>query len=538
MRLHLKKHWRIWLLVLLIVLSSVAVFSPGAGAFGGDGADNATANGTAAPETRGSQYTNLRFGLDLSGGTRIRAPLIGMTVTGLNVEDPRALERTVQEELDIGAGDVRAREDSVEVFVDPFAGNVSQAAFADAVSAGGYSVSEEEVRLGVAAKTRDVAEEVLQRRISQGGLPGGQVSQAAQAGGQYQMIVEVPGANRTEVRERINERGQVETVAVFPTENGSYRAVSLLDQDDFATIGGATQRQGQTYVPVTLTDQAGSEFGAAMREYGFDRQGGTQCVYDLEQSLEENIEQFESSGRPQHCLLTVVDGEVVYGSGISAGLSAQFRSGDFDKDPSYRTMTPDLETARELALNMRSGALPTLMDVQHRGSEFYLQPSTAERFKPLSLATGAVAVLAVALVVFARYRRRAVALPMTLTAAAEVYILLGFAAAVSLPLDLSHIAGFIAVIGTGVDDLVIIADEIMQQGEVRTSKVFESRFRKAFWVIGAAAATTIIAMSPLALLSLGDLRGFAIVTIVGVLIGVLITRPAYGDILRILVLED
>jgi preprotein translocase subunit SecD len=109
---------------------------------------------------------------------------------------------------------------------------------------------------------------------------------------------------------------------------------------------------------------------------------------------------------------------------------------------------------------------------------------------------------------------------------------------VGLSLDLSHIAGFIAVIGTGVDDLVIIADEIMQQGEVKTSKVFESRFKKAFWVIGAAAATTIIAMSPLAVLSLGDLQGFAIITIIGVLIGVLISRPAYGDILRILVLGE
>jgi preprotein translocase subunit SecD len=45
-------------------------------------------------------------------------------------------------------------------------------------------------------------------------------------------------------------------------------------------------------------------------------------------------------------------------------------------------------------------------------------------------------------------------------------------------------------------------------------------------------------MSPLAVLSLGDLQGFAIVTIVGVLIGVLITRPAYGDILRNLLLTD
>ncbi|NWP33727.1 preprotein translocase subunit SecD, partial [Escherichia coli] len=60
----------------------------------------------------------------------------------------------------------------------------------------------------------------------------------------------------------------------------------------------------------------------------------------------------------------------------------------------------------------------------------------------------------------------------------------------------------------------------------------KNRFRKALWIIGAAAATTIIAMSPLAILSLGDLRGFAIITILGVLIGVIITRPAYGDILR------
>jgi preprotein translocase subunit SecD len=140
--------------------------------------------------------------------------------------------------------------------------------------------------------------------------------------------------------------------------------------------------------------------------------------------------------------------------------------------------------------------------------------------------------------VFLRYKKPRVAVPMLFTAMAEVFILLGFAAIIKLPLDLSHIAGLIAVIGTGVDDLIIIADEILQQGRVATGKIFQSRFRKAFWVIGAAAATTIIAMSPLAVLSLGDLQGFAIVTIVGVLIGVLITRPAYGDILRNLVLSE
>jgi preprotein translocase subunit SecD len=124
---------------------------------------------------------------------------------------------------------------------------------------------------------------------------------------------------------------------------------------------------------------------------------------------------------------------------------------------------------------------------------------------------------------------------MVVTALSEVFVLLGFAAAIGYPLDLSVIAGFIAVIGTGVDDLIIIADEVMAEGEVSSRRVFQSRFRKAFWVIGVAAGTTIVAMAPLAILpSLGDLKGFAIFTILGVIVGVLLTRPAYGDILRAL----
>ena len=542
MRLQLKEHWRIWLLVLFVVVSGIAIFAPTGGAGGADAA-NATEDTAAS-----SQYTNLRFGLDLSGGTQVRAPLIGMTVSGLDVQDEGELRRTVESELGLEPGDVAvdAEDGTVEVFTDHYVNdewaNQDEAfrAVANAVQAAGYSVSADDVRMGVTGETRDVAEQRLSDKVSEGGLPGGDVRQVAQPGSQSLMVVEVPGANRTAVREQISDRGQVQTVALFPDpESGEYRTVALFDQSGFETIGEATQRQGETYVPVTLTDQTAEEFEQAMRDYNFDQQSGTTCNYRYEdQTLEENIQRFEEQGAQHHCLLTVVDGEVVYGSSVAAGLSQSFADGSFSENPRYRTNTPDFETANELERQMNIGALPTTMDIDNRGTEFYLQPSLAERFKPLSLVTGAFAVLAVAGMVFFRYRRPEVALPMTLTAGAEVFILLGFAAAVSLPLDLSHIAGFIAVIGTGVDDLVIIADEIMQQGEVKTSRVFESRFRKAFWVIGAAAATTIIAMSPLAVLSLGELRGFAIVTIVGVLIGVLITRPAYGDILRILVLED
>ncbi|WP_254840640.1 preprotein translocase subunit SecD [Natronomonas marina] len=540
MKLNIRENWRIWLLVVFVVVSTVAIFAPlGAGGPGGDtNATNAT-NGSAAPQSTASEYTNLRFGLELAGGTQVRAPLVGMTAEGLTFDADQAgqIEETLQAELDIGPGDVRAdpRDGTVEVFVDADNGNVTQAEFAAALQAADLSASQDDVRKGVTAETREDAVDVLSSKIDRSGLSGGTVTQATSPGETF-ILVEVPGADREDVLDLIGEQGLVQTVALYPVETGNeteYRTANLTTQEDFANVGQATIPEGNDppFVPVTLTDEAAPGFQSAMQEYGFDRQGGTRCNYDLNQSLEENRQ-----SSPGRCLLTVRDGEVVYAASVGNDLASSFRSGQFVQDPGYITQTTNFEEARELEINLKVGALPTQLDLEE-GTTFFLLPSLAQQFKPLSLLTGAAAVVAVSLMVFFRYRRADVAAPMVLTAAAEVYVLLGFAAAVGLPLELSHIAGFIAVIGTGVDDLVIIADEIMQRGNIETSKVFESRFRKAFWVIGAAAATTIIAMSPLAVLSLGDLRGFAIVTIVGVLVGVLITRPAYGDILRVLVLR-
>ena len=53
----------------------------------------------------------------------------------------------------------------------------------------------------------------------------------------------------------------------------------------------------------------------------------------------------------------------------------------------------------------------------------------------------------------------------------------------------------------------------------------------------AAYAATVAAMLPLLRAGAGLLTGFAIVTIVGVTIGVLITRPAFGAIVRTLMEE-
>ncbi|WP_286671099.1 preprotein translocase subunit SecD [Haloglomus halophilum] len=528
-----REHWRTLLLVSLLLTSTVAVFVP----LGGS-------------ETDGP--TNLQYGLELSGGTRVRAPLVGMTAeVDLADGTGREVETTVASRLNVSRTDVQVHAsgatDTVEVFADADNGNVTREEFAAALNAASVEVSTDDIRDGVTQQTRQTAVTVLESKINGLGLSGGAVSTTTTPTGETFVLVEVPSANQSQVLTLIRSPGRVELVAHFPqqrqneSDNGTrtvYRDVSLLTQEDFSNRNfQARQAEGgrPPRVRVALKDEPARNFLNAMQTFGFTSpEGVDNCGY--QPSSGEDPDTF-----PGYCLYTVRDDEVVYGASMSGGpdgLAPTIRSGDFVKDPTFVITANNYSEAQQLAIDLQAGALPTTLDIEGEGTTYYVEPALAEEFKPLSLVTGLVAMGAVAVVVFLRYGEPGVAAPMVLTAGAEVFLLLGFASAVGLALDLSHIAGFIAVIGTGVDDLVIIADEILQSGEVNTSRVFESRFRKAFWVIGAAAATTIIAMSPLAALSLGDLRGFAIVTIVGVLLGVLVTRPAYGDILRNLVLED
>jgi len=513
-----RRNWRLLLLSLFVVSSAVALFAPAGGADAG----------TAPDATAEDSPTNLQYGLELSGGTRVRAPLVGMTAEGVEVtpEEESDIERQLAARLGVSLLDVQARPqgNTVELFNESF----TRAEFRAELEAAG--LSPETVRPGVTRPTRETVARVLQQKINQVGLSGGSASTVTSATGESFVLVEVPGdRSREEVLELISQRGQVQVIAHFPERrNGSlvYRDVPLFTQDGLADVQPVREdpRTGQPVVPVTLTQGAAENFSNAMRQFGFTNEGVSSCRYREDRS---------DAG---YCLYTVVDGRVVYAAGIAPDLADIIRAGDFVKDPAYQTSAPNTSAAQRLRVNLQAGALPTNLDI-NEGTTYFLEPSLASEFKSLSLVAGVVAALAVVGMVFIRYRRPEVALPMIATAGAEVFILLGFAAAVGLALDLSHIAGFIAVLGTGVDDLIIIADEILQRGEINTGRVFASRFRKAFWVIGAAAATTIIAMSPLAVLSLGDLQGFAIVTIVGVLIGVLITRPAYGNVLRNFILD-
>ena len=145
-----------------------------------------------------------------------------------------------------------------------------------------------------------------------------------------------------------------------------------------------------------------------------------------------------------------------------------------------------------------------------------------------------LAILAVAVTVFIRYRKLAVAIPMMFTSTAEVIFILGFASVIGWNMDLAAIAGIIIAVGTGVDHQIVITDEVLK-GD-RTSEIFDwkRRIKSAFSIIMAAFLTTAFAMVPLFLAGAGLLKGFALTTIIGVLMGVLIARPAYAAVIEIL----
>ncbi|MFH0928954.1 MAG: hypothetical protein V1818_01195 [Candidatus Aenigmatarchaeota archaeon] len=184
---------------------------------------------------------------------------------------------------------------------------------------------------------------------------------------------------------------------------------------------------------------------------------------------------------------------------------------------------------------LQSGALPVTLETikideisSTLGGEFFREAFIA----------GIIAVFSVMVVIFIRYRKFKILGQMLVWSACELIITLGAAALFKWTIDLASIAGLIAAIGTGTNDQIIMIDEILLGGG-RDSYNVTQRIKRSFFIVFSAAGTIIAAMVPLMFIGIGAMKGFAIITTIGVLIGVFITRPPFATIARkILVKED
>ena len=180
---------------------------------------------------------------------------------------------------------------------------------------------------------------------------------------------------------------------------------------------------------------------------------------------------------------------------------------------------------------LRSGALPVSIEIVQVDS---VSPTLGSDFLKSAMLAAVVAMLGIVAVVILRYRKFSIVLPMVITAIAEVVIILGISVAIGWTIDVAAVAGIIAAVGTGIDSQIIIIDQALRGEKTETLR---EKMRDAFFIIFGAAGTVIAAMLPLMIIGFGALRGFAITTMIGVFVGILITRPAFGAIVERLLKE-
>ncbi len=256
------------------------------------------------------------------------------------------------------------------------------------------------------------------------------------------------------------------------------------------------------------------------------------------QKFHEVASQFDILNNPnQHPVIMLLDGKEFHRAPISTdnrggkSLAERLMEGPVDQMVAMTGSGQEgHDEAYKILVQMQSGALPYSVEVVGSGQVPATQGAT---FKTVAIIAALLAQAAVGVVMYIRYREPRIILPMFLTSLFEIFILLGFASApfVQWEIDLPSVAAIIAVIGTGIDQLIIITDEVMTTGRTPTTKKIIQKMSQAFKIIFASAATVIVAMIPLYFMGFGSLKGFALTTIIGVLIGIFITRPAYGKII-------
>ncbi len=380
-------------------------------------------------------------------------------------------------------------------------------------------VSDEELDLVIAN---------IKERLNVYGVSDIIVRPAKDFSGNTFISVEIAGVNKDEVRELLARQGKFEAKVgnktVFFGGNDIAYVCRTADCSGIDPLRGCGQTGTGEYA-------CGFRFSISLTPEAAQRQA--EATKDLEVLLDPTGEGYLSQN-----LSLYLDGQLVDELRISSDLKGKAVT-DISITGSGTGRTQQ-EAAKDALANMKklqtvliTGSLPVTLRIVKTDS---ISPVLGKTFLKNVMLIGVLAIIAVALVVFIRYREIKISIPMIVTMLSEVIILLGIAALIGWRLDLAAIAGIIIAVGTGVDDQIVIADETLR-GEKTQNLSWTEKMKRAFFIIMAAYFTTVVAMLPLWFAGAGLLKGFALTTILGVSIGVFVTRPAYATVVEELLKE-
>jgi preprotein translocase subunit SecD len=468
--------WRVATLIILVVLSVFAIFPHF--------------------DSNGNLATNLQYGLDLQQGSWIQlefnAEVVGFTTDKQIDEFITELSKNLDTEVILV--------DSTHLEIRKY---YSQADLDPVFTAAGGKITT--YSQGVSKTTAETTKRVLENKINTLGTKDAKVQTLTGMNNVARYIrIELAGVDMKQAQDVVGKQGKFE-IRVQTVGNETEH---VLFGNDISSVQNPSQSPaGSDNWGVSFTL---SEAGATAFQDAAIRSGATKDP-------------------SKHYLLMVLDNTTVYSAPLSTELAGNLETQKTRQlYASTGTGKYGTNQATNLEIHLRAGALP--VDVKVAGSGGVSAP-LGERYKMMALLAGLFALITVAFVIYYRYREAGIVLPMVFINASEIVILLGFISLIKFQVDLPTIAGLVAVLGTGIDQLVIITDEILHEGKVPSPTLYLKRLSRALSIIVTAAATVFIAMAPLAVMDLSTLKGFALITILGVLVGVIITRPAYGKVI-------
>ncbi len=368
--------------------------------------------------------------------------------------------------------------------------------------------------------------DIISRRLNVYGISDINVRSVSDIGGNKYVLVEVAGASREEVIELAQGQGKLEakinnkTIFVGGKDIKSVCRDSTCSGVDLTSCGqyddktwgcryffriDVSPESARRFAEVTSTIPVEIDESSSERYLSEDIQLYLDNVLETSLKISENLKGQETTS------ITI--------SGPGTGST---------KDVAKNNALINMQKMQTLLI---TGSLPVKLEISKVD---VISPILGENFLKYAFISFAIALAGVAAVVLIRFRKIKIVIPILITGISEIIIILGAAALIKWNLDLAAIAGILATVGTGVDDQIVIADEVLS-GEIE--KNWRAKIKRAFFIIMASYFTTMVAMAPLFALGTGLLKGFALTTMIGITTGVLITRPAFARIVEVLLRE-
>ena len=367
----------------------------------------------------------------------------------------------------------------------------------------------------LSSKESEELARIVENRLNVYGIEDIKVSSISDLSGSYFVKIEIAGATPSDLRELISQQGK------FEAKIGN-ETVFVGGEKDVTSVS----RAGQD-VLIETPQQIDGGYFSNFRFTIYLSQDAAKKHAEITGRLDVNQ---TTTGRylSQRLDLFLDDklvDSLLIGEGLKGIVTTQI---SISGSATGETADEALENAKiemnRLQTVLITGSLPYKVEILQLD---IISPSLGKDFVNSIFLAGAAALLAVTLIILFRYRKIKFSIALIITVISELVIILGIASLIKWNLDLPSIAGILVTIGTGIDQQIIILDEAKEKFINITQ-----RMKRAFAIILGAYFTALVALIPLYWAAAGFFRGFAFTAMIGITAGILITRPASSEMVK------